>query len=323
MTEFRKADRSEFTKIAKLYNNSFSYWLCLMGNKFDYGPVTAGDVAKWNSTEISGKSEIWTLHDKGELIGFAHINLDEGMRESSIKSVHVVPNNWQIGQSRFGVAPSLSREYTEQLLDYLLSRYKDEVTIMTFRSYNTNEEMNKNLQEFGFVSEDIIYFTPFSTTKPYATSATIVQKDLRGKLKPIEYDSDVSVRMVDIGDLAGIRSLSGKEYLTRWHHEYLSGKLGHVVIVAESRGKIVGLADYRANGHIRIRELVEGPNRINIGKQLVHYLLTDMRVRGIEAAISFCDATETDEIEIYRQIGLDTDLVRKVWVKELKDSIVI
>lgn len=322
---FRSGDEID---IAHIHNEAFSDWIDILGAKYEYFYTTSLEVGTWISNGDSGFRSLWVAEIDGQPVGFIHcfLHSEKGARE--IRVIRIVPNDWSMGQSRLAVRRGFRHQgIASALLKHIEDYAKEQgVELVVVVSFSDNRPAEQLLDKLGYTHEDFHYYPPFSEKEPIVHDTLYAHFNLSKPIPLIHERADLCIRYATVEDVRGLQALSKKSavwvdsaiFTEKWIRDYILGLFGHVVILAELDGQIVGAMDYMENCcRIGIPGILPELRKQGIGYSLFHALLKNMQSRGLDEAIADSGLGRTDAIRMYKRFGFEIRRMQYSWFKHL------
>ncbi|MGY5874513.1 MAG: GNAT family N-acetyltransferase [Candidatus Thorarchaeota archaeon] len=327
--EIRRFQSGDEVYIAQIYNESFSDWIEVLGSKYEYFFITPPEVGTWLSNGSSGFHSIWVAEVDENVVGFTHCFLHSEHGDREVPLLRIVPNDWNMGQSRIAVLRNQRRKGIASALlrhseDFAKEKGAEFIIVVTFSDNKPAEQL---LTKLGYIHKDFYYFTPYSQSKDFIQDAIFAHFDLLKSIPLVRTNYDVTIRHAAIKDVDELQTLSKRsatwivpEFFTKkWIRDYILGLFGHTILIAELDNQIVGAMDFI---DIRCRIGVPGVlpehRRKGIGYTLFHALLKEMKSKGLDEAIADSGLGRTEAIQMYERFGFEIRRRHHSWFKKIK-----
>lgn len=261
-------------------------------------------------------------------MGYIHCSQWVEKMDNEIVGLYFPETVEERGQSKIAVVPSFRKKgIAKVLVEHAIEYYKKvgaEIAIAL--AYNDNTLASQFLIKLGFKHERYHYYDKYSKTEPFEMDAVLATFDLTQTLPNITLNPEVNVRTIAEKDLPAIKdffkdrpqygvNLSNIERVLNWYKE----GWGEVTLVAEFRGKVVGLMEYNSVGVVGIPGVLPEYRRKGIGSTLFYHLLKSMKEKGLSKALAdsgYVSWTENAR-KMYKRFNFDLSRDLWVWVKNL------
>jgi ribosomal protein S18 acetylase RimI-like enzyme len=314
-----KNNSNDIQAICKIHNESFSYWIDNLGNKFGYKKIKNQDVKKW----IEKKNSFVLLASyRNVAAGYIHCQIETiSGKSEDITNITFVETMESLGQSKIAVIPKYQRKKIATTLvkeAFNIALKKKAKTVMVF-VYNKNKPAIGLLKKLNFKHQKFTYLEEYSKNKPYIHDSVLAEYNLNEKLPIIELNLDIHIRRIKKQDVNDLQKIFGEcrpdvfgpnpsnEQIKNWY----KSKWAHETLVAEYQGKVVGCMEYTKTGIIGIPGVLKEYRRKKIGQTLFYFLLYNMKKNGIKKAIADTGYILSEAISLYQKF--DFDLSRELW----------
>ncbi|NHJ13060.1 MAG: GNAT family N-acetyltransferase [Candidatus Thorarchaeota archaeon] len=271
----------------------------------------------------SPDTDLWITETGGSIVGYAFCQLKE---EGQV--VWFAPSNpEELSQSDFAVRPNLQRRGvgTLQLREILKHYAKSKAQAAIALVFSDNLRAERFLAANDFELHDVFWLSSDTGIKPTANS-TAFARVMLDSISPIQPDAKITTRKAKEDDANAVARIHKanvwwcEECSTlEWCKDYIAGKYGHQVIVAEYDGRVVGAADFFTDkGRIGIAGVLPEHQKQGIGTTLLLSLLQLMKEMGFSEGFVDSGLTQQEAIRMYERLGFQIERRQNCWVKILK-----
>ena len=311
--EVRPLEASQHDLVCAIHNASFAYWIKKFGSLYGYHQVTPKEIADWVKSNADLEGTIWVAYLGGKPAGYACCQLELG--QDHAKQVLFVETMEGLGQSKIAVIPEFKRKgIASALVKHALKFYaRRGATKATIVAYSDNQVVSDFTRSLGFKKDNFF--------------AVLGLLDLQRPIPSISQNPEVTVRKLESNDLEAITLIihecrpdlrdnfatleKVKTYYTR------AEPWAEMSLVAEYRGKIVGLMEFTAQGLVGIAGVLPEFQKQGIGSTLFHHVLTTMQATGKKMALVDTGSIFPDAMRMYKRFGFDTSRQLWDWTKDL------
>jgi len=318
--QYRQGDE---TGIASVYNSAFQEEIEKLPEIYRYKEVSAGDVQSW----FKDGAVLWVVELEENIIGYAHVRLviEDGIRE--IPTLQITsPRKWTLEQSNFVIdAKYQGRGLGTKLLHGIIEKYKGSVEFVLALTFSDNKRAESFFSKNGFKQYDAYYFIDFSEEYPMMNSSVYEVLELRDLKKPNRLNEEVIFRRATSQDVEAVTKIhrqnvwwNEKSNATEWNRDYIEGKFGHTVYVAELENKVVGAIDHYTDERVGIAGVLPHMTGKGIGSTMFYNILRTMKEAGYKYAFMDSGMTQEEAIRMYERFGFKIQRKQNAWIKKLR-----
>lgn len=321
--------------VASIHNSAFKEWIESLGNEYDYRYITPEEVSEWVK-EGNGKLEsLWIVEVNGKSVGYAHCRLKEIYGKKDFRELLFVHTSRDMGQSKIAVIPKYRGQgVAKVLIQKSLEHFKRlGASLATAVTYSDNKAAETLFHKLGFVHHNLFYYKLYSNKKPWRYDTLYAELDLRSLIKPpLRLNLDLKIRHVRREDAEEVAEIFRKS--APWSpfgpsasknqiiQHYLKSTSHETILVAEYKGKVVGVMDFNnKNNRVGIPGVLPEYRRKGIGYTLFYHLLKCMRQKGLSKAVADTGLILSDAIRMYNQFGFKIVRRQHAWIKMLHNNL--
>lgn len=319
--QFREGDDES---ISAIYNKAFQNKINSLPRIYQYRFVIPEDVIHW---QLDVKNALWIVELDNQPVGYAQVRLEVERGLKEIPVLQFMPaKKWDLNESNIAVLPEYQGHGVgSYLVNEIIKRYASKATIVTAYTFSDNVAGETLFSSIGFTMHDMFYYPPFSNKKPLANSSIYESFELKHLHEPSFKRPIVRFRRAEAKDAPIIRELHQhnvfwcEKCLTlEWNKEFIEGKYGHTVYVAEYEGKVIGEINYLKDGRIGITGILPEYRGKGFGSTMFYEVLREMKKADFVSAFVDSGLTQTDAIKMYEKFGFVIQRRQNCWVKVLK-----
>ena len=317
---YRKGDESE---VAVVYNSAFREAIESLPEIYQCKEVTAEDVLTWTNED----TEIWTAELDDRIVGFAQVRLEmeHGKREIPVLQI-ISPRMWTLEQSNIAVHLDYQRKGVgTTLIQEIIEEYKDTAEFVIVLTFSDNLAAERFFEKNGFAKHDVYYFRDFSEEKPFMNSSFYETLDLNDLKAPANLNPNIIFRRATLDDVEVVTEIHRQnvwwsEYSNsiKWNKEFIEGKFGHTVFVAELENEVVGSIDYCKDERVGIAGVLPHLTGKGIGSTMFYEILLKMKEAGYKFAFMDSGMTQVDAIKMYERFGFTVQRKQNAWIRKIK-----
>ncbi|TFG33837.1 GNAT family N-acetyltransferase [Candidatus Thorarchaeota archaeon] len=320
----RQYEKGDEEKIAEIYNRAFQKQISSLPKIYQYRKVIPENVVHWRD---GGANTFWIMEDDGRPIGYAQVRIEVEIGKQEIPILQFMPaRSWDLNESNFAVHPDYQRRgIASDLIREIIKRYQSEVMFATALTFSDNTPAEALLSSLDFKVHDFFYYEPFSEKYPLENSSIYGSFELKGLPSVKVPIAEISFRRAEQKDAELILTLHEhnvfwcRECLTlEWNRNFIDGKYGHTVFVAEHEGRVIGAIDYYEDGRIGITGVLPEYRGKGFGSAMFYEVLKEMKRVGYESVFVDSGLTQTDAIEMYERFGFTIERRQNCWIKILR-----
>jgi len=318
--------------VASIHNAAFEEWIEFLGKEYNYRYIKPEDVSAWVKENHVHKESLWIAEVDGKAVGYAHCRLELIRGKRDFNELLFVHTDRDMGQSKIAVIPpyrrlGVAKTLIQKIVEHFEDLGADLAVVVTYSDNNAAEEL---LRRLGFVHKDFFYYKPYSETKPWHYDTVYVELNLSEPIKPVRLNLDVNVRPAgeeDAKDIAEIFRKSapwspfGPKASLEQALSYLKSSDYKIILVAEYKGKVVGVMDFNGNNYrLGIPGVLPEYRKKGIGYTLFYHLLENIRQKGFPKAIADTGLILSDAIRMYSRFGFKVVRRQHHWIKILHNN---
>ncbi|TFH11733.1 MAG: GNAT family N-acetyltransferase [Candidatus Thorarchaeota archaeon] len=244
--QFQAGDESA---IASIHNSAFRYAIESLPEIYQYIEVSAGDVLDWLQEDI----DLWVAVLENHIIGYAQVCVvvEQGKREIQVLQI-TSSRKWTLEQSNIAIHPEYQRKgFGSMLMQEIVKRYKNTIEFVMVHTFSDNRGAEQFFEKNSFVKHDVYHYVEYSDEKPLMNSSVYETLELDDLKAPANLNPDVTFRLAILDDTEAVTEIhrqnvwwNEESTSIEWNKEFIEGKFGHTVFVAEYKGEVVGSIDY-------------------------------------------------------------------------------
>lgn len=317
---YRKGDESG---IALVYNSAFKEEIETLPEIYKCNEVSALDVQSW----VKDGADFWVVELERRIVGYVQIRviIEKGMRE--IPTLQIIsPRKWTLEQSNFAIDSEYQRKKIgTQLMEKILEIYRNTVEFILAVTFSDNHGAEQFFEKNGFAQHDAYYFPDFSEDYPMMNSSVYEVLGLTNLKKPEILNEDIKFRRATLEDTEAVTRIhrqnvwwSKESNSIEWNRDYIEGKFGHTVYVAELEHKVVGSIDHYKDERIGIAGVLPHMTGKGIGSTMFYRILHTMKEAGYKYAFMDSGMTQEEAIRMYQRFGFEIQRKQNAWIRKLR-----
>ena len=320
----RQYEKGDEESIAEIYNKAFQRQISTLPKIYQYRMVIPEDVIHWRN---NGAHTFWIMEDDGSPIGYAQVRVEVEKGNQEVPVLQFMPaQSWDLNESNLAIHPDYQRRgIASGLIREIIEKYESEVVFVTALTFSDNPPAEALLSSLDFKVHDVFYYESFSKKYPLENSSIYGSFELKNLQSVKVTMAKINFRRAEQKDAEIILTLHEhnvfwcKECLTLdWNRNFIEGRYGHTVFVAEYEGRVIGAIDYYKDGRIGITGVLPEYRRKGFGSAMFYGLLKEMKQAGYESAFVDSGLTQTDAIKMYERFGFTIERRQNCWIKTLK-----
>ena len=196
------------------------------------------------------------------------------------------------------------------------------ISVLTFSDNLVGEQF---FEKNGFTMHDLYYFAEYSDDKPLMNSSVYETLELDDLKEPANLNPHITFRLATIEDAEAITEIhrqnvwwSEESNSLEWNKEFIEGKFGHTVFVAEYDGEVVGSIDYYKDERVGIAGVLPNMMKRGIGSTMFYNILVAMKEAGFKFAFMDSGLTQVDAIKMYERFGFTIQRKQNAWIKKIR-----
>jgi len=318
--QYRKGDESG---IASVYNSAFREEIDTLPEIYKCKEVSTRDIHMW----LEDGATLWVAELEERIVGYAHVRviIEEGMRE--IPTLQITsPRKWTLEQSNIAIDSEYQRRgIGTQLLNGIIERYKDSIEFIFVLTFSDNKMAEKFFEKNGFRQHDAYYFPDFSEDYPMMNSSVYEVLELNDLKAPKNLNENIIFRRATLEDAAAVTKIhrqnvwwSEESNSIEWNLDYIEGRFGHTVFVAELKNEVVGVIDHYTDERVGIAGVLPHMTGKGIGSAMFYNILRTMKDAGFKYAFMDSGMTQEEAIRMYERFGFKIQRKQNAWIRRLR-----
>jgi len=309
--------------VASIYNNAFKEAIETYPEIYQMEEVSPGDILNW----MQESTKIWVIERDEQIVGYAQVcvEIEQGKRDIPILQI-ISSRKWTLEQSNIAVLPEYQRQgIGSKLLQEIIERYKDTVELVSVLTFSDNLCAEQFFEKNGFTKHDLYYFAEYSDDKPLMNSSVYETLELENLQAPANLNPDITFRLATNDDAEAVTEIHRQNVWwhedsnsLEWNREFIQGKFGHTVFVAEYEGEVVGSIDYYKDERVGIAGILPHMTKKGIGSAMFYNILLAMKEAGFKFAFMDSGLTQVDAIKMYERFGFTIQRKQNAWIKKIK-----
>lgn len=309
--------------IASIYNNAFREAIDTYPEIYQMKAVSPEEILDW----MEESTKIWVIERESQIVGYAQVcvEIEHGKREIPILQI-ISSRKWTLEQSNIAVLPEYQRQgIGSMLLQEVIDNYKDTVELVMVLTFSDNLGAEQFFEKNGFTKHDLYYFAEYSNDKPLMNSSVYETLELEYLKAPGNLNPDITFRLATIDDAEAVTEIhrqnvwwSDESNSLEWNKDFIQGKFGHTVFVAEYEGDVVGSIDYYKDERIGIAGVLPHMTKKGIGSAMFYMILLAMKEAGFKFAFMDSGLTQVDAIKMYERFGFTIQRRQNAWIKKIE-----
>lgn len=318
--QYHPGDESE---IAVVYNSAFREEIETLPEIYKCKEVTVLDVQSW----LKEGDTLWVVELDERIIGYAQIrvSIEDGTRE--IPTLQITsPRKWTLEQSNIAIDAAYQRRgIGTHLLDSIIEKYKDSVEFILVLTFSDNKKAERFFEKNGFNQHDAYYFLDFSEEYPMMNSSVYQVLELNDLKKPKNLNDAIIFRRARVEDTTAVTTIhrqnvwwSEESNSIEWNRDYIKGKFGHTVFIAELDNEVVGVIDHYTDERVGIAGVLPHMTGKGVGSTMFYNILLTMKEEGYKYAFMDSGMTQEEAIRMYERFGFKVQRKQNAWIKKLR-----
>jgi ribosomal protein S18 acetylase RimI-like enzyme len=308
--------------LASVYNRAFKKTIETLPKIYQYTEITPDNVLEW----FKEGATVWIAESKGNALGYLQCRVEVERGKRDIPVLQFTPaTRWDLAQSNLAVLPELRRQgIASKLITETIEEYSERAEFATAYIFGDNLPAENLFRKLGFSLHDAFYHPEFSNEFPLVNSSIYETLELSHLIPPESLRRDVTFRDATVDDAKDVTEIHRKNVwwctecsTIKWNRNFIKGKFGHKVFVAEFEGRVVGAIDYWEDGRVGISGVLPEYRKQGIGSLMFYKVLQAMREIGYQEAFMDSGLTQKDAIKMYERFGFRVQRRQNVWIKKI------
>ncbi|MBE0526727.1 MAG: GNAT family N-acetyltransferase [Candidatus Thorarchaeota archaeon] len=319
----RQYEVGDESSIALIHNSAFRYAIESLPEIYQYKEVSAGDILDW----LQECTDLWVAVSENRIIGYAqvYVIVEQGKREIPVLQI-ISSRKWTLEQSNIAILPEYQRRgFGTTLVEEIVERYKDTIEFVTVHTFSDNLAAEQFFEKNGFTKHDVYYAAEYSDDKPLMNSSVYETLELENLHAPANLNPDIIFRLATLDDAEAVTEIhrqnvwwSEESNSLEWNKDFIVGKFGHTVFVAEYEGAVVGSIDYYKDERVGIAGVLPHMKGKGIGSAMFYKILLAMKEAGFKFAFMDSGMTQVDAIKMYERFGFTIQRKQNAWIKKIE-----
>ncbi|MFW9843764.1 MAG: GNAT family N-acetyltransferase [Candidatus Thorarchaeota archaeon] len=315
--QFQEGDESS---VAEVHNSAFRDAIDSLPEIYQCKEVSRDYVLSWLHKGIF----LWVAESGNQIVGYAQVcvAVEKGKREIQILQI-TSPKKWTLEQSNIAVHPEYQNKgIGTLLLNEVIERYQ--IDFVTAHTFSDNLAAERFFEKNDFTKHDVYNFAEYSDDKPLVNSSVYEILELDNLKAPSNLNQKIIFRLATLDDSEAVTEIlrqnvwwSEESNSPEWSKDFIQGKFGHTVFVAEYEGIVVGSIDYYKDERVGIAGVLPHMTGKGIGSAMFYKILLAMKEARFKFAFMDSGMTQVDAIRMYEKFGFKIQRKQNAWIKRI------